>query len=125
MGGGQLGDLVGLGLSVEPGRACYIPVVVGEGGEGAGNASGAGERLAAGDVLEALRGVLEHAAVLKVRSYAVPCAALYAVPSQAAARRVDHLHWSASWSRPTLEHGVLMKPHAAAPAAQCRQQPRR
>lgn len=59
----QLGALVGLGLSVEPGRACYIPVAEEPGGERAG--------LAAGDVLAALRGVLEQPLVLKVRDRAV------------------------------------------------------
>ena len=61
----QVAEPVGLGLAVEAGRACFVPLAAAEGGG----------RLAAGAVAEALRGVLADGGVLKVR--AQPCACLY------------------------------------------------
>ncbi len=60
-------ELVGISLSVEPGRACYIPLRHrGGDGEGLALTGGAPEQLAVKEVLARLRPMLADASVLKI-----------------------------------------------------------
>ncbi|MGD1955673.1 MAG: DNA polymerase I [Sphingomonadales bacterium] len=60
-------DLVGISLSVEPGKACYIPLAhTGKDGDGLSLDGDAPEQLPMDDVLAALKPVLEDPAILKV-----------------------------------------------------------
>ncbi|MBO6825371.1 MAG: DNA polymerase I [Sneathiella sp.] len=70
-------ELVGISLSVEPGKACYIPVGhvgpkmqggfdFGDGGDAAGDAEGRPEQLEKSLVIAKLKPILEDPAILKV-----------------------------------------------------------
>lgn len=63
----MVADLVGISLSIEPGKACYIPVGhSGSDGDGLALGGDAPEQLPLNDVLDALKPMLEDPAIMKV-----------------------------------------------------------